>query len=180
MHPRVCGYILQAFFVLVGVAGITIISYSSISSPASNYTTNGDSQPYLNTTTITYSNSSIDDVSASLSEEFPLFLNTTFDSSYIYVGVLCGLASALCTTLHLLVFKKTFPNVDLYQISLIISLTSGLICAVYLPVIVTLNLTSIETWDLARMPWGPMFLDWSCAPGRFHSIASFGCVSSIL
>ncbi|GAV06730.1 hypothetical protein RvY_16670 [Ramazzottius varieornatus] len=146
--------IVKGFFVLVGFVGIGMISYAStVLAPtivsASQLTESTDTVHLNETLTSQISGLSI--------------LPTTFDPSSIYIGVVCGLIGAVSVSAHMLAFKKAFRDVDLVQVSLIITLVSVFICTAYLPVPIILNVIGMEPWNLPAMPWGTMIVSWITA-----------------
>ncbi|OQV21754.1 hypothetical protein BV898_04331 [Hypsibius exemplaris] len=151
--------LIKGLFVIVAFTGIALISYASTVAQYARMETLGGGAANVSEDKLAdaFENNDTGDGGPAV------YSTTSFAGANVYLGIFCGISAAITYSLHSLAFKIAFKKTDLVQVSLIMSLMSAFICAMYLPVPVTLYLIGYENWEFAKMPLHIMFSSWFLA-----------------
>ncbi|GAV03667.1 hypothetical protein RvY_14061 [Ramazzottius varieornatus] len=79
------------------------------------------------------------------------------------IGISATVVAAFANALHLLAFKKAFPQLDLGQTSFVVSCLFLFNCLMLWPVPLVLELTRMESFDTNLMPWPILMGAWICS-----------------
>ncbi|GAV03651.1 hypothetical protein RvY_14045 [Ramazzottius varieornatus] len=103
--------------------------------------------------------------------------NNDMSREQVYVGVGCGLVSAIALSLHQIAFKRAFPRADFGQTAFAITMMYIIQCLTFWPVPLILKLTGVEIYDIEELPYQYAVPSW-IAFGSAAIIYGYGLVVS--